>query len=193
MIRRPPRSTLFPYTTLFRSLLPRPVAALANLLHLPGADALRLFLPFPHSLQEFFRSQVTVIDSLVRQLLHDHPLRRDRGMVRSRHIERVVASHPVPAREDIDLCVVQHMPDVQRTRHIRWWNHDRKHRPRCIRIRLEQLFLYPEVCPTWFDLLRFICLCDLATHPVCFSLVVAGLLCPSSLFPARPSSFPLVA
>src|SRR3712207_7230843 len=25
MIRRPPRSTLFPYTTLFRSLLPRPV------------------------------------------------------------------------------------------------------------------------------------------------------------------------
>src|SRR3712207_7496817 len=24
MIRRPPRSTLFPYTTLFRSLLPRP-------------------------------------------------------------------------------------------------------------------------------------------------------------------------
>src|SRR5260370_30819649 len=63
MIRRPPRSTLFPYTTLFRSLLPRPVAALANLLHLPGDDAPRLFLPFPHSLQEFFASQVTVIRS----------------------------------------------------------------------------------------------------------------------------------
>src|SRR3989441_8471715 len=29
MIRRPPRSTLFPYTTLFRSI--RPVAALANM------------------------------------------------------------------------------------------------------------------------------------------------------------------
>src|SRR5438477_3613656 len=26
MIRRPPRSTLFPYTTLFRSTLPRPMA-----------------------------------------------------------------------------------------------------------------------------------------------------------------------
>src|SRR5207249_7704724 len=26
MIRRPPRSTLFPYTTLFRSRIPRPVA-----------------------------------------------------------------------------------------------------------------------------------------------------------------------
>src|SRR5687768_18038852 len=28
MIRRPPRSTLFPYTTLFRSVLPRPLAGL---------------------------------------------------------------------------------------------------------------------------------------------------------------------
>src|SRR2546422_4480773 len=27
MIRRPPRSTLFPYTTLFRSILPAPVSA----------------------------------------------------------------------------------------------------------------------------------------------------------------------
>src|SRR5205814_8371846 len=38
MIRPPPRSTLFPYTTLFRSLLPgRPHAAL----RLPGRHALR--------------------------------------------------------------------------------------------------------------------------------------------------------
>src|SRR2546430_9121884 len=33
MIRRPPRSTLFPYTTLFRSLLP--------VLHRPSADRIR--------------------------------------------------------------------------------------------------------------------------------------------------------
>src|SRR3712207_8004717 len=32
MIRRPPRSTLFPYTTLFRSRLPRQVDPLADLL-----------------------------------------------------------------------------------------------------------------------------------------------------------------
>src|ERR1039457_1922154 len=31
MIRRPPRSTLFPYTTLFRSTLPSPVAKLQPL------------------------------------------------------------------------------------------------------------------------------------------------------------------
>src|SRR3712207_8926517 len=34
MIRRPPRSTLFPYTTLFRSKCPRPALR-------PGGDAIR--------------------------------------------------------------------------------------------------------------------------------------------------------
>src|SRR5256885_6651604 len=45
MIRRPPRSTLFPYTTLFRSggatyMLPTPFATLYN-----SADLAALFLP----------------------------------------------------------------------------------------------------------------------------------------------------
>src|SRR3989449_6425608 len=37
MIRRPPRSTLFPYTTLFRSILPRPLKLLDSII----ADRLR--------------------------------------------------------------------------------------------------------------------------------------------------------
>src|SRR2546430_6322490 len=37
MIRRPPRSTLFPYTTLFRSQLHHPQQALAALAHLVAA------------------------------------------------------------------------------------------------------------------------------------------------------------
>src|SRR6267378_1021627 len=39
MFRRPPRSTLFPYTTLFRSLRPEPVLALDLLGFLVGAQA----------------------------------------------------------------------------------------------------------------------------------------------------------
>src|SRR3712207_8098051 len=35
MIRRPPRSTLFPSTTLFRSVVPRPVVVAARALHHP--------------------------------------------------------------------------------------------------------------------------------------------------------------
>src|ERR1022692_1815830 len=40
MIRRPPRSTLFPYTTLFRSILPSPPAVKRILLSIAGAAAL---------------------------------------------------------------------------------------------------------------------------------------------------------
>src|SRR5690242_21577789 len=38
MIRRPPRSTLFPYTTLFRSHVPRPVASRPEDLGLGALD-----------------------------------------------------------------------------------------------------------------------------------------------------------
>src|SRR2546430_9795235 len=39
MIRRPPRSTLFPYTTLFRSAAPRPISLPAVLQHLQVLEA----------------------------------------------------------------------------------------------------------------------------------------------------------
>src|SRR2546425_3598879 len=39
MIRRPPRSTLFPYTTLFRSVDPQAAARLAPRAHPQGAGA----------------------------------------------------------------------------------------------------------------------------------------------------------
>src|SRR5256885_12530702 len=47
MIRRPPRSTLFPYTTLFRSLVGRgaEVAALADLLRRDGVRLVTLTGP----------------------------------------------------------------------------------------------------------------------------------------------------
>src|SRR6266487_3088815 len=42
MIRRPPRSTLFPYTTLFRSTLLRPVAVVELLELAQGVQQVRL-------------------------------------------------------------------------------------------------------------------------------------------------------
>src|SRR5438876_2557823 len=40
MIRRPPRSTLFPYTTLFRSILKRAETSLNGVMNLSGAPHL---------------------------------------------------------------------------------------------------------------------------------------------------------
>src|SRR2546425_11584391 len=53
MIRRPPRSTLFPYTTLFRSPRPRPLGAVRRALgepagHPRGGAALRPREPDPY-------------------------------------------------------------------------------------------------------------------------------------------------
>src|SRR3712207_8735362 len=48
MIRRPPRSTLFPYTTLFRSALSPNSSAMSEAMVLPGAKSegeMRLALP----------------------------------------------------------------------------------------------------------------------------------------------------
>src|SRR5256885_8613802 len=60
MIRRPPRSTLFPYTTLFRSVVPRarptPSCAPLPVPHTP-ARALSLALPDTASLFQLRRSE----------------------------------------------------------------------------------------------------------------------------------------
>src|SRR5260370_32291148 len=51
MIRRPPRSTLFPYTTLFRSVIgyvPTLLEALALVLRTTGLDKLLALSPFTH-------------------------------------------------------------------------------------------------------------------------------------------------
>src|SRR2546422_2870205 len=52
MIRRPPRSTLFPYTTLFRSLAPLALAYLCFCLVRPGAGLAWSFAALPLALPE---------------------------------------------------------------------------------------------------------------------------------------------
>src|SRR5687768_18149502 len=57
MIRRPPRSTLFPYTTLFRSGLPIWMAAACGLLKAQVPDTLRHSIYAPKSLPQKFEQQ----------------------------------------------------------------------------------------------------------------------------------------
>src|SRR2546427_1649345 len=47
MLRRPPRSTLFPYTTLFRSVCQSPLAGVAAARGLPRCAPRRSHLEFP--------------------------------------------------------------------------------------------------------------------------------------------------
>src|SRR5947207_5854149 len=73
MIRRPPRSTLFPYTTLFRSRPREPVAG--------GEDAVDVVLP----------DLVRELDRRVRPVRHEHPLRTDRKSTRLNSSHTVIS------------------------------------------------------------------------------------------------------
>src|SRR5258708_3827522 len=85
-------------------------------------------------------------------------------MVRARQIERVVTLHPTPARKDIDLRVVEHVADVQRSGYVWRRNNNRKYRSRRIHIGSEEFFLRPLFCPSLFDQLRFVCFWYFSRH-----------------------------
>src|SRR3989454_1219978 len=70
MIRRPPRSTLFPYTTLFRSLLE--LVAGAHPAAVP--EVVRRV-----ALQQQAQHSLAVLDGGVRLGVDDHPVRHLRG------------------------------------------------------------------------------------------------------------------
>src|SRR5262249_20647824 len=104
-------------------LLARPVAGFADLPHLPLNGSAALFLPLPNPVYEFFAAEVAVVDALFRQLTHHDALHGNSGVIGAWQIERVVAAHTMPARENVDFRMLQHVPDVQRTGNIRRWNH----------------------------------------------------------------------
>src|SRR6266568_1678430 len=85
-------------------------------------------------------------------------------MVRPRQVERVVAAHAVPTRQDIDFRVIEHVPDVQRARNVRWGNHDREDRPRRLGICAEERLFHPVFGPVGFNLLRFVGFRNFARH-----------------------------
>src|SRR3712207_7755079 len=80
MIRRPPRSTLFPYTTLFRSMRPNTLAE--------AVDRIRAGAPQDETLAEFLDSFDLAVTSLAQyEAIEDEPAltRNDRldALVRS--------------------------------------------------------------------------------------------------------------
>src|SRR2546427_2645305 len=69
MIRRPPRSTLFPYTTLFRSPLDRLLLFVGTLEHATGVDLLLEALPVLLQRSEEHTSELQSQSNLVCRLL----------------------------------------------------------------------------------------------------------------------------
>src|SRR5438034_7997289 len=97
MIRRPPRSTLFPYTTLFRSLnaIPRP---LPNALPIPDAMDTSVNVPSPWLRSEEHTSELQSHSDLVCRLL----LEKKKKMRSSKH---VVILNETKTHRSLALCI----------------------------------------------------------------------------------------
>src|SRR3989442_5848339 len=80
MIRRPPRSTLFPYTTLFRSVTRRAADRGSTTPLLRAVRGLRIFL---HEQQPFREAEIQ--ENRLAQLRHPEPFRRE-GILHPRRL-----------------------------------------------------------------------------------------------------------
>src|SRR5256885_11021253 len=83
MIRRPPRSTLFPYTTLFRSMSPL-IALVRKQLEQPdGAENRKSQIPKPKKRSEEHTSELQSPCNLVCRLLLEKKKNRIHGRIRN--------------------------------------------------------------------------------------------------------------
>ena len=97
----------------------RPINRCAETLHLVEDGAAIMRLPLPDAVNESFPPQCLARSLLARQLPLDHHLCRDTGMVRAGDPVGQLIAHPMPARQDVHLCLVEHVAHVQPAGHIR--------------------------------------------------------------------------
>ena len=141
-----------------REMLARPIARRAEADHLLLDHAAAFLFPFPDAPLEFLAAEVLAADFFRGQLALDHELRGDAGVVHSREPQRAVAAHAVPADEHVDLRVLEHVADVDRSGDIRRRERDREGRPVAGIFGAEEFLVEPGLRPALFDLLRLVSL-----------------------------------
>src|SRR5438874_4939941 len=89
MLRRPPRSTLFPYTTLFRSVFPVPGAPMIRV-RCPSATSSSVSARGPASRSEEHTSELQSRRDLVCRLLLEKKKEQNGELGRDRHQEQMM-------------------------------------------------------------------------------------------------------
>ena len=139
-----------------RELFARPIAGVAQANHLLLDRAAAVRLPFPNAPFELFASESFAREALLGQFAFHDDLRRNAGVVHARQPQRVFAAHAVPAREHVDLRVLEHVADVDVAGDVRRRNDDRKHVAGRICIGAEQFLLHPSLGPARLNQLRLV-------------------------------------
>src|SRR5207244_8602120 len=107
--------------------LAAPVAACAELDHLALDGVARFGLPLPDALLEFFAAELAVVDALFGELAgHDH-LGGDAGVVCAGQPEGIVTAHAMPAGDDVNFGMLQHVAHVERAGDVRRGDDERKY------------------------------------------------------------------
>ena len=106
-----------------------------------------LLLPRPHALEELLAPEVEPRRPLRAQRLLDLCLRRDARMVAARHPDDVLPAHPLIPHEDILQSIVECMPHVELSRHIRRRDDDAVRFAALVRLLMKKSVIFPIRIP----------------------------------------------
>ena len=146
-----------------REPLTRPVAGgteHAQLIH----DAVAvLLLPIPDTFEEFLAPEFEAVCALRAQTFLHLCLCRNARMIAARNPDNVLAAHPLIAHEDVLQCVVECMPHVELSRHIRRRNHHTVWLTRLVCRIVKKIVFFPVRVPFALKALRVVCLWNICT------------------------------
>ena len=95
------------------------------------------------------------------QLPFDYILGGNASMVHAGHPERIASLHTSPADQNILKGIIQRMADMERTGHVRRWDHDGIGLSGIGRVGVKQPGVDPVLIPAIFDVMRAIGLIEL--------------------------------
>ena len=130
-----------------REPLARPVAGRAEHPQLIHDSVAVLLLPRPHTFEELLAPEVEPRRPLRAQRLLDLCLRRDARMVAARHPDDVLPAHPLIPHEDILQSIVECMPHVELSRHIRRRDDDAVRFAALVRLLMKKSVIFPIRIP----------------------------------------------
>ena len=122
-----------------------------------------LLLPVPDAREELLSPKLEAVRALRAQALLDLCLCRNARMVAARNPNNIFPAHPLIAHEDVLQCVVECMPHVELSRHIRRRNHHTVWLTRLVCRIVKKIVFFPVRVPFALKALRVVCLWNICT------------------------------
>ena len=130
-------------TRIHREALAFPVAGATDRVELLHDARAVLGLPFPDLIDEEIAAEVVARLAALGEVLFDHHLGRDAGVIRARHPQHVEALQALVAGQQVLERVVEGVAEVQGSRHVGRRDHHREARPVVVGARVVEAAVEP--------------------------------------------------